>query len=233
MITIFAPVYNEDKIIWHFINHYRKRFPNCNIVFYNNMSDDYTIPIIVDNGCSFIDYDTNNQICDSKYLEIKNNCWKNSETDWVLVCDADEFLDINENQLKEEENNGTTIIKSSSYHMINHNNDFKIENITHGVRAENHDKLLLFNKRYIKDINYEPGCHRSNPIGNVKFNTNEYIMYHYKFLNLDYTLYRYELFSKRLSPENKKNNWGFHYTWAKDKIISEYNQMLKSSVKLR
>ena len=40
MIEIFTICYNEEIILQKFINHYRTRFPNCEITIYDNMSTD-------------------------------------------------------------------------------------------------------------------------------------------------------------------------------------------------
>ena len=95
MITIYTITYNEEVVLPYFITWYRNRFPDCRIVVYDNYSTDNTEKIALEHNCEVIKYDTNNQLSDSKYLEIKNNCWKTANTDWVIVCDCDEFLDVN------------------------------------------------------------------------------------------------------------------------------------------
>src|SRR3990167_11265325 len=100
MITVYTITYNESLLIQFMIDHYRSRFPDCRIVVYDNISTDDTVKIALANGCEVIPYDTNGQIQDSHYIQIKNNCWKDAKTDWVLICDMDELLDINTAQLK-------------------------------------------------------------------------------------------------------------------------------------
>ena len=73
MVTIYTLTYNEEAMIEFFINHYRKRFPNCQINIFDNYSTDETIKIAKKNDCNVIMYDTKNKIQDNKYLEIKNN----------------------------------------------------------------------------------------------------------------------------------------------------------------
>ena len=99
MITIYTICFNEELILPFFVKWYRKKFPNCRIIIYDNYSTDSTEKIALQNNCQVIKYDSNNQIRDDLYLNIKNNCWKDAETDWVLVCVVDELLDINQTQL--------------------------------------------------------------------------------------------------------------------------------------
>lgn len=232
MLTLYTVAYNEDMFIQFMIDHYREKFPNCNIVVYDNMSTDNTVYIAKKNGAQVIQYDTNNQINDSKYLEIKNNCWKNATTDWVIICDADELLNINQEQLLEEESRGNTIISTEGYNMVNMEDNYDLYNIKYGARATQYDKSYLFNKKYIKEINYEVGCHKSNPIGTVKLSDNKYPAYHYNFVNIDLCIEKYKAYGKRLSYENLKYGWGNHYLNSEEKIRSEFNEIRSKAIKL-
>jgi glycosyltransferase involved in cell wall biosynthesis len=122
MVTIFTVAYNEEIMLPFFIKWYRKRFPNCRIVVYDNESTDDTVKIALENNCEVITYCTNNQLSDSKYLEIKNNCWKDATTDWVLVCDVDEMLDIN---FKNLENCKYDIIQGKGFEMCGEGEDIR------------------------------------------------------------------------------------------------------------
>ena len=93
-ITIYTMAFNEELLLPYMIKHYRSRFPNCNIVVYNNNSTDNTKQIAESNNCEVIFYNTNNQVNDDMLRNLKNNCWKTALTDWVVVCDVDEMLNI-------------------------------------------------------------------------------------------------------------------------------------------
>ena len=70
MITIYTITYNEEKLIKFFINHYRERFPNCEINIFDNYSTDRTTEIAKELNCNVIFYDTNDKLSDSEYLKI-------------------------------------------------------------------------------------------------------------------------------------------------------------------
>ena len=118
MITIYTICYNEQVILPYFIKWYRDRFPNCKIVVYDNESTDGTKNICLSTpNLQYIPYHTGNKLSDSTYLKIKNNAWKHAETDWVIVCDVDEFLDYNQTML--ELSNNDTLFKSKGFNMCN------------------------------------------------------------------------------------------------------------------
>ena len=212
-ISIFVICYNEEIILQKFIDHYRTRFPNCEITIYDNMSTDNSRQIAIKNGCKIIDYDSNNQIRDDLYLEIKNNCWKNANTDWVLIVDTDEFIYINEQQLKNEESLGKTIISFEGWNLItmSDNPDIIDLDLKCGSRAAQYDKSYLFNKKFIKEINYSAGCHSANPKGKIQYSENKYLMCHWKALGLNYMINRHTEFGKRMSKQNLDKGWGVHY----------------------
>ena len=85
-----------------------KTFCDEKIKQYPQYLDKYKKEIALANKCKVIQYNTNDQIDDNKYLEIKNNCWKKAKTDWVLVCDVDELLNITYSDLVREDAKGTT-----------------------------------------------------------------------------------------------------------------------------
>lgn len=233
MITVYTLTYNEELLIKFMIDHYRQRFPGCHIVVYDNYSSDNTNKIATANDCEIRLYDTNNQLQDLKFLEIKNNCWKNSLTDWVIVCDLDELLDISKAQLKAEEHSGTTVIRSKTYDMINLKDNLDIAGMKYGVASPVEGKLCLFNKKYIREMNYIPGAHACNPEGHVVYSKKFYKLYHYASINTDATIERFKARAKRLSPENLKNRWGYHYLMTPQQIQEEYKEERSKAVKVR
>ena len=243
MISVYTIAYNEEFQLQFMIDFYRIRFPNCHIVVYNNMSTDKTVEIALKNNCEVINYDTNNQICDSKYLEIKNNCWKSAKTDWVLICDVDELLDINEEYLKYEESLNHTIIDTIGYNMVNMEDNYDLENIKYGVKSLGYSKSYLFNKKFMKEINYQPGCHNSNPVGVISYSGDHepyynenggysYNAYHMNFVNVDIAIEKYKSYAKRLSKENLDKGWGQHYLFTEEQIRSEFNELRKKAIKV-
>jgi hypothetical protein len=229
MVTVHVITYNEELMIEFFINHYRKNFPNCIIKIYDNYSVDNTVSIAKKLGCEINYYDSNNQLSDSKFLEIKNNCWKTSDTDWVIVCDCDELINITEEELIKNQNNGITLVQFVGYDMVNYDEKIILENLTSGHRNEVYDKTLLFNKKFIKEINYAPGCHTCSPFGDKVISKHEYILLHYKYIGVEFTIERYKLFSNRLSEENLRYRWSYHYK-QKEQEIRDYYELLKTKL---
>ena len=94
MVTVHIITYNEEVMIGFCIEHYRKKFPNCIIKIYDNYSTDNTVAIAEGYGCEISNYNSYDKFDEQTLIKLKDTCWKNSETDWVVVCDCDELIDI-------------------------------------------------------------------------------------------------------------------------------------------
>ena len=225
-INIYTIAYNEEVMLPHFIRHYRERFPDCKITIFNNESTDNTVDIAIKNNCEVISYSTNNQLSDERYLEIKNNCWK-EHNGWAIVCDCDELLDINEAWLLEEESQGTTFIITEGYNMVNMEDHIDIPRMYKGIRDTNYDKICMFNTRAIEEINYDPGCHSCNPKGILHPSARIYTLFHYKFIGEEYLVQRYKTYASRLSETNLKYGWGSHYQQEENSIREQFRNVRK------
>lgn len=239
MVTIYSVIFNEELMLPFMIRFYRKRFPDCKFVIYDNRSTDNSVKIAKELGCLVVDYDTGGEFDDAKLLEVKNNCWKNSPTDWVGVCDCDELVDINEGQLKREGDLGSTIISTEGYTIINIENNLDIAGMRYGLRAEDkslnppfhpYDKSVFFNKSAISEINYSMGCHSCSPVGRVKRSDEKYKLYHFKYVNPDLMAKRYRAIT--LSEENKRQRLSFQFEFGESTIRDIFSSFRSQSTKI-
>lgn len=230
-MTIITIAYNEELMLPYFIAHYRKNFPNCKIIVYDNFSTDNTVKIAQEHGCHVIQYDTGDKLSDATYLHIKNEQWKMCEG-WVIVADVDELCDITSEDLFNETQAGTSIIRFDGYNMVNLWDNLKVEDITHGVRAPSYDKLYCFDANKIGAMNYGAGAHSATPVGKGSMSEKVYRCRHYKYLNIDYMIARHKAYGERLSDDNLKKGYGTHYLQSAEKIRNEFIFARKQSKKV-
>ena len=231
-ITIVTMTYNEEFRLPFMLNHYKTRFPECKFIIFDNFSTDNTVKIATENGCKIEQWDSNNKADDNLLTYFKNNAWKVADTDWVVIIDPDELIDITADQLKIEEEKGTTAIKPEGWNMVNMDESSKLEDIKYAYRHSDYDKVCLFNKKHIQEINYMHGAHRCNPTGHVVYNTEVYKLYHYHYVGLDFILSRYKMTAQRMSEANIKNRWGWHYLEAEDQIKAAFKTAQSKSTKI-
>ena len=224
LITINVITYNESVMIQFFIDHYRKMFPDCRIRVYDNYSTDNTVEIALANNCEVIPYDSGNEIRDDLYLEIKNNCHKFCDTPFIFVGDCDEIVFITQEELLEEQKQGSTVISFEGWNMITMSDDPDIIDLDLKVasRAFQYDKNYIYNREKIPHVNYSAGAHYCTLTGNVKHSDKKYLMCHFKALGLNYMINRHIEFGKRLSQKNLANSWGVHYLDSAETIRNNW-----------
>lgn len=235
-IDVYCLCWNEAKII-PFVIQYWKRFAR-HVYVYDNGSDDGSIELLSQypDWITVRHYETNGTINDLVYLQIKNNCWKGSDADWVCVCDMDECLyakDIFGEIEKLESEKGISIISPQwgdiySTDFPEYDENKLCHEVVGGVVLSsgiNVHKYILFKPSEIKEINFGPGAHFCNPVGtgNKCFCQELYIV-HLKNLGEQYKIERCKILNQRLSSTNKKYGLGTHYAMSEEKIREEFKE---------
>jgi hypothetical protein len=205
------------------------------ITIYDNYSTDRSVEIARSfTGCTVdvISYNTNNTINDGVYLNIKNNCWKESKADWVIVCDIDEFVYITDPNILNIP--GDMVLECYGYQIVDdhlpiHNGIPLTQQLQYGTRDHNMSKCAIF-KPTIKEINYGPGAHNCE-VKN-KITPRGLYLLHYKFMELNYVMDLHKKRAERLSKFNLDRGMGKHYLWDAEKYNEVYNRLMKERTKI-
>jgi hypothetical protein len=239
-IHVYAICYNEEYMLPFFLQHYFFNIQVKEITIYDNYSTDRTPAIISDFRARFpgkalnvIPYDSGGEIRDDMYIQIKNTCWKDSNCEWVIVCDMDEFIHFRnpvEDTLEALTARGIDIVRCKGYEMVADappqfagyfSPDGMTTQVKEGAARDVHNKCLLF-KSNIAAINYGFGGHSIDTRGVLYQDQHDILMLHYKFLGLQYLIDIYAARAKRLSGFNKQHGFGFHYNYTEKQITQEY-----------
>lgn len=227
--------YNEEKILPFTLDYYSTI---CEKIFvYDNMSTDSSDEIYKRYPkVTVIKWNSNNEINDKNYIDIKSNCYKETskDADWVIVCDCDEILYHQNliNMLKYYKKIGVDVPKIDGHDMVSEKfPEYDGKLITELVKTgsdtyEPMCKNILINPK--KNVNYGFGAHNMFCENCVFSEDAELMLLHYKFLGLDYVANRYGVLEKRLSEFNKQNGFGSHYT---QKNAHEYMEHLLKNKK--
>lgn len=233
-INIFILCYNEEVLIRNTILHYKQHLPSANITILDNKSTDNSVNIAKSFNCKIVEWESpkcKNCIDDFEYRRLKNNCWKNLEDGWVLVIDMDEWLCITEQQLLEEQTNGTSIIKVKGIDMIGESKSITLEDIDLNKINKYNDnamenKSLCFLRDKIIDMNYNLGAHCCKPSGNVVYSKQIYINKHMCYLGEAFLVNKMIKRQER-AKEMQKHKLATHYTDNISDIKNKYQSYLK------
>jgi|688.fasta_scaffold273888_2 hypothetical protein len=176
-VEIFSIMKNEELMLPFYLKHYQDRFSDCTINVYDNGSTDNSIQICKDASCNIGIFPV---YTEELLKDWKNNIWKNSDADWIIVCDIDELLDISMTDLLSLQED-VNVIKTQGYNMIDvTHDDLPIEQLTYGAPSEGYSKLVMFKNKSISEINYLAGAHVANPLPNPVFSDDVFNLLHYK-----------------------------------------------------
>lgn len=241
-IDVYCLCWDEAKII-PFVIQYWKRFAR-HVYVYDNGSDDGSLELLAQypDWITVRHYETNGTINDLVYLQIKNNCWKGSDADWVCVCDMDECLYAKDifGEIEKIEEKGVNIVAPQwtdvwSMEFPKYDENELCHEVIGGVVPNYHGSLhkcILFKPLNVKEINYAPGCHNCQPVGvdlKVSILKQDIWIVHLKNLGIEYKKERFEMYKKRLSDTNKKCGFGSHYNMAFDDIQKEIESGVKQA----
>lgn len=216
-IDVFAICYNEEAMLPYFIEHYQAM--GANITIFDNMSTDKSKEIILAAGCTYKTFDSNNQIRDDLYLNIKNNCWKNSKADWVIVCDIDEILEI------PFSTKPYTIINTKGFDIVGE------PGTRNGVFNRMYSKHIMFRPNMMQEIRYKAGCHTCAPQGRIVGSLEQANLLHYKYTSEDSVFERHSTYQKRLSAQNKEFGWGIEYqNVEREKIAEKFKELNEKAI---
>jgi glycosyltransferase involved in cell wall biosynthesis len=226
-MTVEAFILNWNEELLHLtIKHYQEF---CNkITILDNYSTDGSDKVAEAMGCHVVKFGQPGVLSDAAYRKLKNTCWKGSQADWVIVCDADEILHHNElnSILHNAHEEGLTIFNTQGVNIYSH--EIPIESfseITTGLLDNNYSKRIIFNPRRIQEINYEYGAHECRPQGAVTFSKETLFLLHYRNVGgPERIIRRHADYRKRLSPDNKRFGLGVHYTYEDERRVREWHE---------
>jgi hypothetical protein len=237
IIHAYILVWNESDIIRLVIKHYQKFCDKITIL--DNHSTDGTDRIAREMGCEVRKFGTQ-FFDDAENMKIKNECWKGSNADWVIVCDCDEILwaghfkemrRILGSKIILDNFGNPTIFETYGWQIMSDEmpKDDLLE-ITNGYHFANYSKNIIFNPQRIQEMNYNPGAHRINPVGDVVYSQETLYVLHYKHIGgLQRTIKRYKEYQPRMSKNNRKNGWGIHYNRTPASLEQEWNERMAIS----
>ena len=224
-INVYTICKNEVRLAPFYADYWKALSDDVHVYVYDGMSDDGTREILSEYPFVTVVDSPQNQSLDDKFsIDFKNNIWKNSYCDFVMVCDFDETIfskDIEtlRSELQYMKDNGYTILSPLSFDIVADDfPDYETGKYLHELckYGQNnviwYTKPILFNPKEINDINYAMGAHLAQPTGNVKwYYSPSLFMIHAKFVGVEYQ--RDRLMRRELSKFNKDNNYWACTEW--------------------
>ena len=240
-ITVYTFLYNEEHILPYFLKHYSQFVDK--IIVYNNMSTDNSIDILnnwKDCEIEIRDFSTDNQYDEGTLMKLRNECWKECNSDYVIVCDMDELLYHPDIKNFISKQSYVDYFTPTGYQMIGDEvpTDYTkqiYDIIQNGTEDVGYSKNVLFKRKDLLETNYAAGAHLSSFQGSkrlVNCTTDNLKLLHYKWLSVDYGIGKNTHYNDRTSTHSKRHGWGIHYTLKKKEMTDIYNKLKNKSKKI-
>ena len=223
-IETYCLAHQEERVMPYFMRHYTQF---SKVILLEGHSTDRTCEIAQEWGAEIRKVDSQNEVNDEIWTDLKNNCWKQSTADWVIICDVDEYV-YHPHIIQYLESIEHIAILPRLFNMMSEKFPTGKGQIYDEVQygREGGAKLNLFRPSAITDINYGVGCHTAHPERNGNkvepFVTSPIMTFHMRHLSRAYALERNAYLFSRLSEVNKKHGWGYHLGPAPGESMAEY-----------
>ena len=173
-LHVYLLCHNEEVLLPHAIEHYRRRVPGVTFTILDNESDDRSVAIARELGCTVQTFSTGGKIDDIVLRDLKKGVWKSITNGWVVVADMDEWLCVTAEDLAREERAGTTILCTFGLNVFGDSASPTLDDIDlHALNTGQHhppeSKAICFRRPQITAINYNPGAHKCAPVVDVRW----------------------------------------------------------------
>lgn len=234
-VTLYFINFNDSFYLPFLKKHYSKFCQR--IIMYDNYSTDGSQELARSLGFEVVKFGIPGMLDDEIYRSLKNNIWKEERgrnVDYVIVCDADEFVSIPE----------TLTASAPIVHGFNMISDSlpvdDIFEINHGYPSESYSKQAIFSPDRITEINYVHGCHKNHIQGDITTEGNTCTLHHFRQIGgVQRLIDRHAMYRPRISKFNLKHNMGFHYgrpEWTEEQVeafnnakVAEWEQLKREA----
>jgi len=225
-LHVYLLCHNEEVLLPHAIEHYRRRVPGVTFTIIDNESDDRSVAIARELGCAVQTFSTGGKIDDIVLRELKNSVWQEIANGWVIVADMDEWLCITAEDLAREERAGTTILRTFGLNVFGDSaspilDDIDLHALNTGQPHPPESKAICFRRPQITEMNYRAGAHVSAPAGDVRWSRMTYPLKHIAWPGEAFMVQKHQIRYAR-GKEQQALGLGTHYTDNTEKVSADH-----------
>ena len=233
LIEVHAICWNEAKKLPLFLNHY-SAFAD-KIIVWDHHSTDGSAEIVRTCGtATAMRYGMPDVSSEREYLRIKNNMWKRTESEWVIVCDVDELITHRNPAVSVRDYlagcGEASVLRCVGYDIFGRLSDSVNVAGWRATRSEMYDKPAAF-RSSIGEINYGYGAHVAFP--NQEIKDSDLLLLHCRYLGGWYDiLKRYRDLAERQCDDDVAMGCASRYRATDCEIVAEYAGSLADSIPL-
>jgi glycosyltransferase involved in cell wall biosynthesis len=174
------------------------------------------------------------------HTRMQERTWKESrgQADWVVITAIDEHLWVRDRDMKtylrKLRSNGVTCVPALGFDMNSEtfplDQGLLVKTVTRGRPRKFFNKLSVFDPTAIDETQFAEGRHHADPSGRVVLPaTDELMLWHYKHLGFERNAARQAAQAARLGTKDLANGWGHRYTWPRERLGWQWDEMRATS----
>ena len=239
-VHLYAKLWNEEEMLPFFFRHYDPLIDRY--IIYDDGSTDNTLKLLAEHDRvevrPFARTHPTSLVLSAQ--ELNNSMWKESrgQANWVIITSADEHLYHPvglRRYLHVARCRGITAVPALAFQMVADEfpspGEYLVKTRRSGAPLDHYNKLSVFDPDAVRETRYEVGRHSAALEGRIRYpKRDRLLLFHYKFLGMDYLLRRYALLSSGLGPTDKQNEWGYQYDLGHDVLEAEFAELRRTSL---
>ena len=255
-IELYTCTYNEEQQLLFAIEYWKRLITDkseLKVTVFDNYSTDGTLDILRQYPWITVkSFQSNNEMDENLLTFIRNNCWKGSKADWVMMVDLDEvFYSPNiVDELIALKEKGAAVVACQWYALVGtempeHKAGVLLHKqigrgfrqyINHKPGQSNYGKLQLFNPQKVVSMNYSPGMHIATPVCSdmkeLPFTISyKLLQFHFnKGFGETYMVNKRKELWDRLNKIQKARGYCYEYGFPEEKTREEYRANQAKSV---
>ncbi len=239
-VHLYTKLWNEEEMLPFFFRHYDPLVDRY--LIYDDGSTDNTLKLLAAHDRvevrRFVRTHPTSFVLSAQALN--NNIWKESrgQADWVIMTSVDEHLYHPaglKRYLHVAQCRGITAIPALAFQMVADAfpspDESLIRTRRFGAPLDQYNKLNVFNPNALSETNYAVGRHTAALEGRIRYpKRDRLLLFHYKFLGMDYLLRRYALLTSKLGATDKENRFGYQYDLGRNVLEAEFAELRRNAV---
>ena len=229
--------YNERVLIRHTLAFYRQRLPHASFTVLDNNSSDGTPELAAALGATIWSFSTrtrhepDGRQDEDVQLKWKTMCWKHApHAGWQILVDADEWLDVTEDQLADEAARGYSLLTTQGIEIVGRSQKADLSDVAdmttmvRGVPAAMESKpCLAFHSGLVLSLGNTIGSHHCKPVPliNARWTKRVYANLHMRHLGFPYLLGR-EVRAYARTGSMRHQHLDLHYTNNATQVRKRY-----------